>query len=91
MEDMLYKCACLYMGKTEIFDRKLTDVRNPYDDTEAWLISSERMISSKYCSEVLKNIRADYGYMWSEINKEIHNHSHYNAQMWVDEYLRLWT
>lgn len=32
-----YSLACLYMGMTEEYDRSLTDMRDRYDQTEAFL------------------------------------------------------
>ena len=35
--NLLYALACLYMGMTEEYDRSLTDMRDRYDQTKAFL------------------------------------------------------
>lgn len=86
-----YRLACLYMGMTEEYDRSLTDMRDRYDPTEAFLYYSYiRSESNRYARAVRNKIIEDYCVLWKEIQNEIRRHNNYSAQHWVDEYERIW-
>lgn len=89
-ETLTYKLACLYMGITELYDRTLTDKRSRWDSTEAYIEGTTRSFSNKYAIEIRNRIINEYQVPWNEIQKEIASHCKYNAQMWVDEYKRIW-
>lgn len=79
------------MGMTEEYDRSLTDMRDRYDQTEAFLYCNEiRSESNKYATFVRNEIMKDYCILWKEIQNEIHKYNNYSAQHWVDEYERIW-
>lgn len=89
--DLPYALACLYMGMTEEYDRSLTDERSKYDPTEAFLYYNEiRLKSNRYAAFVRNKIIKDYHIPWKEIHNEIHRHTNFSAQHWVDEYERIW-
>ena len=85
-----YKMACLYMGKTELYDRTLTELRSPFDPTSAFLKNTyERNMSNAYAKKIRMEISKNNCYPLCCIKQEINKHSYYSAQKWVDEYLRL--
>lgn len=89
--NLLYKLACLYMGMTEEYDRSLTDMRDRYDPTKAFLYCNEiRSGSNRYAAFVRNKIVKEYCIMWKEIHDEIHSYIYFSAQHWVDEYERIW-
>ena len=86
-----YRLACLYMGMTEEYDRSLTDMRDRYDQTEAFLYCNEMSSeSNRYAAFVRNKIMKDYCIGWKEIQSEIRRHDNYSAQHWIDEYERIW-
>ena len=86
-----YALACLYMGMTEEYDRSLTDMRDRYDHTEAFLYYNDiRSESNRYAAFVRNKIMKDYCIPWKEIQSEIRRNNNYSAQHWVDEYERIW-
>ena len=89
-----YKLACLYMGMTEEYDRSLTDMRDRYDPTEAFVCSyynDIRSYSNRYASGLKNKIMKECGAsIWKDIQNEIQKHNNYSAQGWVDEYERIW-
>lgn len=89
--DLPYTLACLYMGMTEKYDRSLTDMRDRYDQTEAFLCCNDtRSESNRYAKAVKNKIIEDYYIPWEEIHDEIHRHINFSAQHWVNEYERIW-
>lgn len=88
-----YKLACLYMGKTELYDRSLTGKRSKYDKTEA-LIDFELYDNSRGYANIAKTnisqLAKLQGFSWLNIQAEIYSHKYYSAQEWVNEYIRLW-
>jgi hypothetical protein len=79
------------MGITEEYDRSLTDMRDRYDQTEAFLYCKEiRSESNRYAAFVRNKIMKDYHIPWKEIHDEIHRHINFSAQNWIDEYERIW-
>ena len=86
-----YALACLYMGMTEEYDRSLTDMRDRYDQTRAFLYCNDiRSESYRYAKAVRNKITEDCHILWKEIQDEIHRHNNFSAQHWVDEYERIW-
>lgn len=83
-----YRAAVWYMGKTELYDRSLTDERSLYDPTEAFVIYPPyKRLSNSYALELRKKIREYID--WAYVDCEIRKYSEYSAQKWVDEYYRL--
>ena len=89
--NLSYALACLYMGITEEYDRLLTDMRDRYDPTEAFLYCNKiHSESNRYAVFVRNKIMKDYCIEWKEIQSEICRHDNYSAQHWIDEYERIW-
>lgn len=79
------------MGMTEEYDRTLTDMRSRYDPTEAFIHPNNiKSYSNRYAVTLRNKIMRGYGILWKDINDEIHKHSYYSAQNWIDEYRRMW-
>lgn len=86
----IYLMACEYMAKTELYDRSLTYCRSPWDKTEAFLDNPHvRRLSNEYAAQLRKYYSEICGGTWQFIHNEIHKHTKYSAQMWIDEYYRL--
>lgn len=85
----LYKATCEYMGRTERYDRMLSDKRSQYDKTEAFIPLSMKHFSDIYANKVRREIEDKYGITYAELFSEIKRHNGYTAQMWIDEYERL--
>ena len=89
--DLWYKLCVYYHAKTELYDRTLTDLRSPYDPTEAYIQGSERSLSWAYA----RKIRQFINEMAIGISEHIKssglnaNKHRYSAQDWIDEYNRL--
>ena len=91
-EDYLwYKLCVYYQANTELFDRTLTDLRSPYDPTEAYIQGIERSFSyanarkiRRLVDEVAIGISEHIKSMGLDAGKH-----HYSAQDWIDEYNRL--
>lgn len=89
--NLQYRLACLYMGMTEEYDRSLTDMRDRYDQTKAFLYCNDiRSESDRYAKAVRNKITEDCRILWKEIQDEIHRHINFSAQHWIDEYERIW-
>lgn len=89
--NLQYALACLYIGMTEEYDRSLTDIRDRYDLTEAFLYYNDiHSESNRYAAFVKNKIMKDYCVLWKEIQSEIRRHNSYSAQHWIDEYERIW-
>lgn len=89
-EYLWHKLCVFYHAKTEIFDRGLTDLRSPYDPTEAYIDGRVRSYSNRYALNMKQFI--DYVAKRLDIvNRRTNefNHYHYSAQRWIDEYYRL--
>ena len=88
--DEIYLMACEYMAKTEMYDRSLTNCRSTWDKTEAFLDNPRvRRLSYEYAAQLRKYYSEICGGTWQFIHNEIHKHTEYSAQMWIDEYYRL--
>lgn len=76
-----YALVCLYMGMTEEYDRSLTDMRDRYDQTKAFLYCNDiRSESNIYAKAVRNKITKDCHILWKEIQDEIHRHINFTAQ-----------
>lgn len=53
---MWFKLLCFYNTKTEEYDRGLTDLRSPYDPTEAYIIGDDRSSSTWYATKLWNDI-----------------------------------
>lgn len=85
-----YKIACKYVALTEMYDRELTDLRDPHDPTEAFITQDVKSLSNSHSVWLRNKIVKDYGIHWNDIMKEIRKHNCYSAQDWINEYERLW-
>lgn len=95
LENTYYKMRCYYNAKTELYDRTLTDEREHWDNTSAFIHNGYiRKLSNEYaiylyrfCKRVLSSQepyqKFDYN-MWKSTNN-----NRYKAQYWIDEYERL--
>lgn len=95
LENTYYKVRCYYNAKTELYDRTLTDEREPWDNTSAFIYNGYiRKLSNEYaiylygfCKRVLSSQepyqKFDHN-MWKSTNN-----NKYKAQYWIDEYERL--
>lgn len=92
-ENIWFKLCCLYHAKTELYDRTLTDLRSPYDQTEAFIDEPRlRSLSNQY-SKKLRNQILDIAYCLN-LPDYIINHNmraepgtkNYSAQGWIDRY-----
>lgn len=88
-ENKTYKAACEYMARIELFDRSLTDIRNPHNPTEAFIQGKERSASNVIALKVRNGVIRKYHIKSEDLTKEIHRHPWYSAQKWIDEYDRL--
>ncbi|MBC5688097.1 hypothetical protein H8S37_04005 [Mediterraneibacter sp. NSJ-55] len=48
------KMVCFYQAKCEIYDRSLTDLRSPYDKTEAFIVGEAKKYSTHYAESLKK-------------------------------------
>ena len=92
MQHLWYKLCVYYHAKTELYDRTLTDLRSPYDPTEAYIqdgiarslsYANARKIR-QFVTEVAIGIPQHIKSIGLNANKY-----HYSAQDWIDEYNRL--
>lgn len=92
-EYIWYKLCVFYHAKTEIFDRGLTDLRSPYDPTEAYIVEDRiRSYSNKYALNMRQFIiyTADKLKISKDIKANFNAAQfHFSAQGWIDEYNRL--
>ena len=93
IEELYYKVRCYYNAQTELYDRTLTDEREPWDNTSAFVhnvyvrkLSNEYAIYLyRFCKRVLiQELHTSFNYnTWASIND-----NRYKAQYWIDEYER---
>lgn len=91
IQHLWYKLCCYYHAKTELYDRTLTDLRSPYDPTEAYIQGRERSLSYSNARKV-RQIVDDMAIGIPQYIKSIGlnaNCKYYSAQDWIDEYDRL--
>ena len=95
IEELYYKVRCYYNAQTELYDRTLTDEREPWDNTSAFIYNGYiRKLSNEYaiylyrfCKRVLslQNPHQKFDYnMWKSTNN-----NRYKAQYWMNECERL--
>lgn len=88
-----YFIACEFMAMLEEFDRFISNERDEFDITSAYLRNGyERSLSNKYRKCLKDTLIYKYDLRWGdweEVDKEIFNHKHYSAQQWIDEYKML--
>ena len=93
-DDIYFKMHCLYNAETELYDRSLTDVRDKYDSTEAYIgCSSEaRNKSNAYAKRLYRWCRNKIEYetgrpfdfvLWKE---SIRRYINLSAQDWINLY-----
>lgn len=87
-EDIYFKFACFYMAMAELYDRRLTDARSPYDETEAFISEKVRGSSELYVKNLYDCV---VGYIWHktktpfDINRwKKQVQKRYSAQGWID-------
>lgn len=85
-----YFIACELMAMLEEFDRFISDERDEFEPTSAYLRNGyERGLSNKYRKCLKDALIYKYDLRWNDwdkIDEEIFNHKHYSAQQWIDEY-----
>ena len=82
----VYYFTCAYMAGTEMFDRRLTNLRSPADSTEAFIVEpSAKSVSAQYASWLRRTLPISP----NALREEIQRHKDYTAQMWIDEFSRL--
>lgn len=89
--DLWYKLCVFYHAKTELYDRTLTDLRSPYDPTEAYIQGGERSLSWAYARK-LRQFVNEMTVGTPEYIQHLNlnaNKYHYSAQDWIDIYNRL--
>lgn len=97
VEDIYFKMHCLYNAETELYDRSLTDMRDRYDPTSAYIGCSKevRCKSNLYAFNLYqwckRQIEYETGMLfdfakWKESTRRYENMS---AQWWVDLYIYL--
>lgn len=73
--NIYFKMHCLYNAKTEIYDRKLTDERDRYDPTSAYI----------NCSQEVRNVSNHYAlslYRWCKRNIEYETERPFDVLLW---------
>lgn len=90
-EDYLwYKLCVYYHASTELYDRGLTDLRSPYDPTEAYIDGGVRSYSNAYALNMRQFIYCVARKLQlGKRNLSDFNYCRFSAQGWIDEYHRL--
>jgi len=85
-----YFIACEFMAMLEEFDRFISNERDEFEPTSAYLRNGyERSLSNKYRKCLKDTLIYKYDLRWDDwdkIDEEIFNHKNYSAQRWIDEY-----
>ena len=98
INDIYFKMHCLYNAETELYDRSLTDMRDKYDPTSAYLVDREASNKSNIYAKKLyrwcrNQIEYETGMPFNFVswNESIKKYIHLSAQGWIDlyEYLLL--
>lgn len=84
-EDLYFKYHCFYNAKTELYDRSLTDERDKYDPTSAYIghTTITRSSSNSYAYSL---------YLWCRRNIENKTKRPFNKNLWkecIRRYCRL--
>lgn len=91
IQHLWYKLCCYYHAKTELYDRTLTDLRSPYDSTEAYIQGRERSLSyanARKVRQIINEVAIDIPEHIKSVGLNA-NCNYYSAQDWIDEYDRL--
>lgn len=95
--DIYFKFVCFYQAMTELYDRRLTGERSPYDKTEASFLNMPRFVkyeSNSYAQTLYDCVRE---YIWRKTKVPFdierwrkESRKIYSAQGWIDlfEHLR---
>ena len=94
IEDIYFQMHCLYNAKTELYDRSLTDMREKYDPTSAYVgISNDvRNRSNIYARNLYQWYKRQIEYetgrpfdfiQWNEV---ISKYENMPSQGWIDLY-----
>ena len=92
-DNLWYKLCVYYHAQTELFDRTLTDLRSPYDSTEAYLQGREINLSyanARKTRQFINEVAIKLGIPEYIQTKGLNTNKYrYSAQDWIDEYNRL--
>lgn len=96
-DDIYFKMHCLYNAETELYDRSLTDMRDKYDTTEAYIGCSNevRNKSNAYAKRLYRwcrnNIEYETGRPFDHAQwiGSVKGCNHLSAQGWIDLYKQL--
>lgn len=90
-EYLWYKLCIYYHAQTELFDRQLTDLRSPYDPTEAYIDRRVRSYSNAYALRMRKFVCGIADKLGIPIKYAGLNAAQfrYSAQGFINEYNRL--
>lgn len=95
-DDIYFKMNCLYNAKTELYDRTLTDERDRYDPTSAYIANPwVRSHSNYYALNLYKwcvqEIERKTGKSFSSERwrESVRGYINMSAQWWIDLYNRL--
>lgn len=87
---MWFKLKCYYHAKTELYDRTLTDIREKYDTTSAYVDANPEVrrasnfnaaMTNRYISEIADKYHIRHH---SDMLRKYENR--YSAQGWIDLY-----
>ena len=84
-----YKLCVFYYAETEMYDRTLTNLRSPYDPTEAFIAGSVSSYSNSFVLGTRNFIKYICRRLGMDCKLSDFNYLHYSAQKWIDEYDRL--
>lgn len=87
-----YKLCVYYYAKTELYDRTLTDLRSPYDPTEAYIQNGiERSLSCANARKLKRFVNnAAIGFPEHFKSSDLNALKYrYSAQDWIDIYNKL--
>ena len=88
--DKWFQLLCYYHYQTEMYDRALTDLRSPYDVTEAYMVDPYlRNLSYANARKTRKTINSIA--QIEHIQKNENKHNEFSAQGWSDQYLILYS
>lgn len=94
VDDIYFVMHCLYNAETELYDRYLTDARDRYDPTSAWINGSNevRNKSNVYAKRLYRwcrnNIEYETGrpFDFMQWKQSIRGYEGLFAQGWIDLY-----
>lgn len=94
--DIYFKFVCFYQAVTELYDRTLTDLRSPYDETEAYFGGRFReykrhsdLYSERLYNQIVKYAEQKTNQLfdvrrWKNVIRQ-----RYSAQGWIDVFEHL--